>query len=345
MASIGHVIVGIAASRLEGADTRHARSSRYVSAAAWSLLSLLPDADVVGFSMGVRYGDAWGHRGATHSFAFALAVASGAAMAAPAFGRRRWRTALIAAIVVASHPLLDTLTDGGLGCALLWPFDLTRYFAPFRPIPVAPIGLAFLSPSGLFVSTVEFVLLAPLLWLTRAGAARSAHTTAHRRSTTRLWLTLAWLIPVWSIAACQPARDGIIGVALREDTVWASGFSEERLDTITVGDAPDTVRRTLGAPLRELFFYPATPSPSCFTVQVQEGTIVNAQGREACRARGVVVGGRSDGSPSTLAPPTSECWAYTWSPGRRRYRARGVCFEGGVVVEVLRQWHKEDPEL
>ena len=40
------------------------------------------------------------------------------------------------------------MIDGGLGCALFWPFDLTRYFAPWRPIPVAPIGMDFFSPHG-----------------------------------------------------------------------------------------------------------------------------------------------------------------------------------------------------
>jgi hypothetical protein len=52
--------------------------------------------------------------------------------------------------------------DGGLGCALLWPFDLTRYFAPWRPIPVSPIGLSFLSPYGLMVALTELVFFAPL---------------------------------------------------------------------------------------------------------------------------------------------------------------------------------------
>jgi len=70
----------------------------------------------------------------------------------------------MASLVLVSHPLLDTLTDGGLGCALFWPFDLTRYFAPWRPIPVAPIGLAFFSPFGLFVAAVELVIFAPLFW-------------------------------------------------------------------------------------------------------------------------------------------------------------------------------------
>jgi inner membrane protein len=60
--------------------------------------------------------------------------------------------------------LLDTLTNGGLGCALFWPFDRTRYFAPWTPIPVSPIGLAYLSPYGLFVASAELVLFAPLIW-------------------------------------------------------------------------------------------------------------------------------------------------------------------------------------
>ena len=74
---------------------------------------------------------------------------------------------------MASHALLDTLTDGGLGCALFWPFDLTRYFAPWTPLPVSPIGLGYLSPYGLYVAAVEMVLFAPLLGyaLRRAGPA------------------------------------------------------------------------------------------------------------------------------------------------------------------------------
>ena len=73
------------------------------------------------------------------------------------------RTALIALVVVSSHGLLDTLTDGGLGCALLWPFSDERFFAPWTPLPVAPIGRAFLSGEGLRVATVELVVLSPLL--------------------------------------------------------------------------------------------------------------------------------------------------------------------------------------
>lgn len=82
------------------------------------------------------------------------------------------RTGLLASLVLASHALLDTLTDGGRGCALFWPFSDARYFAPYRPIPVAPIGLGFLSARGLSVAAVELVIFAPLfayvLWPRRA---------------------------------------------------------------------------------------------------------------------------------------------------------------------------------
>jgi inner membrane protein len=99
----------------------------------------------------------------THSFLFLSCVALALAALARGFGRSPVHTALLAGIVLWSHPLLDVLTDGGLGCALLWPFDAQRYFAPLRPIPVAPIGAAFFSRVGLRVALVELIMFAPLL--------------------------------------------------------------------------------------------------------------------------------------------------------------------------------------
>jgi len=171
MASVGHIAVGLAAARI----SRPGGVPRVWPMAGWSVLSLLPDADVVGFSLGVRYAAPWGHRGATHSLLFALAL--GLTIGWVAWMRKRpvLRTGLIAVAVLASHAILDTMTDGGLGCALWWPFDGTRYFAPWRPIPVAPIGLRFWSPSGASVALIELALFCPLvlfaLWPWRATKA------------------------------------------------------------------------------------------------------------------------------------------------------------------------------
>ena len=120
--------------------------------------AMLPDADVIGFKFGIAYADSWGHRGATHSLVFAAI----AAMLATALIRPE-KYVIAAAflfISMASHGLLDTLTNGGLGAALLWPLDETRYFAPATPIAVSPIGIgAFISDRGLRV------LLSEAIWI------------------------------------------------------------------------------------------------------------------------------------------------------------------------------------
>jgi inner membrane protein len=186
MASIGHIAVGMAAARLyqillvrgparcdPAQSTLPAPLALWASLGAWSLLSLAPDLDVIGFRYGVAYHAPWGHRGATHSIAFCLVLALALGLLARLFRRPVWITFGLTALVLISHPLLDVLTDGGLGCALGWPFHPRRYFAPYTPIPVAPLGRAFLSPAGVRVALRELLLFAPLfayaLWPRQSG--------------------------------------------------------------------------------------------------------------------------------------------------------------------------------
>jgi inner membrane protein len=111
MASIGHIAVGMATTRIRRDDA----APRWTSMAWWSMLALLPDIDVIGFALGVPYSAPWGHRGATHSLVFALALASVFGFAALRLRMQPLRTWSMAAIVLVSHGALDTLTDGGLG--------------------------------------------------------------------------------------------------------------------------------------------------------------------------------------------------------------------------------------
>ena len=73
-------------------------------------------------------------------------------------------------IAMASHGLLDTLTNGGLGAALLWPLDDHRYFALVTPIAVSPIGITnFISDRGIRVLLSEAIWIwTPLTVLTGA---------------------------------------------------------------------------------------------------------------------------------------------------------------------------------
>ena len=74
--------------------------------------------------------------------------------------RRWWQLITYFFIVTASHGILDAMTDGGLGVAFLAPFDNSRYFFPWRPVMVSPIGVApFFSRYGLNV------LLSEIVWI------------------------------------------------------------------------------------------------------------------------------------------------------------------------------------
>ena len=174
MPSLGHVAVGMAAGRAWwGLGHRRGGlpgSGTLVRAmVAFSALSLAPDLDVIAFRLGIPYGAPWGHRGAAHSIFVALVLATIAALASrlgqDQLHTGQTRSALwgLCAVVAVSHGLLDSMTDGGLGIALLWPFSNQRYFAPWTPIPVAPIGQGMLSVRGLRVALTEAVQFAPLL--------------------------------------------------------------------------------------------------------------------------------------------------------------------------------------
>ena len=136
---------------------------RPMPARFWALAAacaVVPDLDVAAFAFGVSYASVWGHRGITHSIAFAVAL--GALVAVAAFrpnetGRSRASLAAFFAVATASHLALDMLTDGGLGVAAWAPFDDTRYFAPWRPVEVSPIGAGFFSARGLAVLASEVV--------------------------------------------------------------------------------------------------------------------------------------------------------------------------------------------
>jgi inner membrane protein len=160
MASIGHVAIGMAAARAwVGKDASRGELVRKMI--AFSVLAMLPDADVIAFALRIPYSAPWGHRGASHSIVFALLVSLAVVAIARRAGAPPQRAFTYVALVAVSHGLLDTLTDGGLGCALLWPFSYERFFAPVTPIPVAPIGLHMFSGRGLYVVMAELLLFAP----------------------------------------------------------------------------------------------------------------------------------------------------------------------------------------
>jgi inner membrane protein len=143
---------------------------------AGAVCSVVPDLDVVGFSFGVPYEQMLGHRGFTHSVVFAAAL--GTLLASTLFRDEPQHSAVVTFLILStlSHGLLDMLTNGGLGVALFAPFSNERYFWPWRPIEVSPIGLeAFFSYWGVRV------LVSELKWVWLPATTIAAAVTVMRR--------------------------------------------------------------------------------------------------------------------------------------------------------------------
>lgn len=144
---------------------------------------MLPDADVVAFTFGIPYAHPLGHRGASHSIAFAFICGLVAWGWIRLRGGQPWRWSAVVTLLVLSHPLLDMLTTGGQGVALWWPLSDERIFAPLRIIPVAPIGLGMWSERGLHVVLWELVPSLPLVaWAVWPGWLPGERTVSRSRS-------------------------------------------------------------------------------------------------------------------------------------------------------------------
>jgi inner membrane protein len=124
--------------------------------------STAPDADVIGFYLGVSLFGPFGHRGFSHSLVFAALLAF--AVTRLAFGARPgderfWPIALFLFLVTASHGVLDGFTDAWLGVAYFWPFDESRYLFSWRPLEVSEFAEGLLSRRQLGVWASE------MLWI------------------------------------------------------------------------------------------------------------------------------------------------------------------------------------
>jgi inner membrane protein len=132
-----HAVVGLGIARLCAA-----RPKPWTYWGLATLLPLLPDFDV--FST-AAYGAPLGHRGITHSLAFAMVVSVFVATATFRYFRTNWW--LLAGTffaIIASHGLLDAMTRGGADIPFFWPLDV-RY-GNWGPIPVADMGLELPDP-------------------------------------------------------------------------------------------------------------------------------------------------------------------------------------------------------
>ena len=135
------------------------------------ILASAPDLDLAGKRLfGVEDGSLLSHRGLFHS-PFSLVILSGIlayAVASTAGRQTIVRLWLLWAGCMITHPLLDTLTDGGRGVMLLLPFSSLRIFFPWHPLHTVPSGYGALSIRAWMLrsSEIPFCLCAALIGTT-----------------------------------------------------------------------------------------------------------------------------------------------------------------------------------
>ena len=129
--SLGHALAGYAMGTAAAPDDAN---RRFLVTCAFA--GVLPDLDVaLALLPGSAYASLGGHRGITHSLAFAGALALlVVAVRYRAGARSPTREWLALASALASHPLLDMLTSYGNGVALFAPFSWIFVRFPWHPI-------------------------------------------------------------------------------------------------------------------------------------------------------------------------------------------------------------------
>jgi peroxiredoxin/membrane-bound metal-dependent hydrolase YbcI (DUF457 family) len=211
-------------------------------------LTMLPDLDVIGFGFGVAYGDLLGHRGLTHSLFFAAVLGGLVALLVARFqGMKPGVLWLYFSICLASHGMLDALTNGGLGIAFFSPFSNERYFWDFRPVHVSAIGIG-----GFFQRDWVGLLMIEARWIWAPFMALAA---------------VGFAVARWRAGHATLDSAGQIAEAVAEDE-GPDIMSVEQREVAPEFNLPADSGGTIALSLLQgwavvLYFYPKDDTPGC----------------------------------------------------------------------------------
>ncbi len=160
MASIGHLAAGAALGALYSRGTGRNPRPAIIGFAA---LAVAPDLDLLAGLFGVLPNTPLAHRGITHSILFAVTLGIiGLLVARGGAGARFWSGGTVA-LALASHGLLDTMSQLGNGPMLLWPFSTQSYEFLWRPIPGVLNAAHYLTVQAIPTLVTETLIFLPLL--------------------------------------------------------------------------------------------------------------------------------------------------------------------------------------
>jgi hypothetical protein len=161
-----------------------------------------------------------------------------------------------------------------------------------------------------------------------------------------------WLVAFWLIVSGDAAREAVVGFVLREDTVYAGGFSEQAFRAVTPGAPAAEVKRLLGVPLAENWIYSPRNQPfqpartrstsslagECLVIRFEAGVVATALDRNACDTLGIRAGMLPVQVEQRIGLPPESCWRYSRGSREGHYRMRMVCFLNGNVETIFRRW-------
>jgi len=160
-----HAIAGAAVGAFYQAP-RHRR--RVISLAA--ICAVAPDLDLIGWLLGISPFTLLGHRGLSHSIAFAvmLGVIAATTLQHPVARRHRIAAAVVLIVATGTHGVLDALTTyAPTGPAFWAPFSNHRYRFSWMPLTGAGGVKTDFGQEALYVCLPALVLLVVIEWWRR----------------------------------------------------------------------------------------------------------------------------------------------------------------------------------
>jgi len=135
-----------------------------------ALCAVAPDLDLIGWPLGISPFAPLGHRGLSHSIAFAVVLGGIAAMALLPDVARRGKAAAAATLILATatHSVLDAMTTyAPTGPAFWAPFSNHRYRFPWMPLTGAGGLKTDFGQEALYVCLPALVLILSMEWWRR----------------------------------------------------------------------------------------------------------------------------------------------------------------------------------
>src|SRR5205085_7176768 len=119
---------------------------------------------------------------------------------------------------------------------------------------------------------------------------------------------VVWLVASWLVVSTSAARDRVLEVLVRADTLYSSGYSERAFADLTLGASAGDVDRALGVPHAEIEgFGEATRQRRCRWIRFEEDRAAAFVDARECVAKGILVGTSRRDVLSRLGPPDGGC--------------------------------------